>query len=85
MKFLLMWSWAPKNAKEVTERFKKWTPVGDIKFLFPLHTIIGANREFTIVDAENAELMQRNVNPWTDLCTFEFYPIIDSRQAVALS
>jgi len=84
LKFLLMWSWAPKNAKEVTERFKKWTPVGNVKFLFPIHTIVGANKGFTIIDGESTEVMQRNVGSWTDICTFEFYPIIDSREAVAL-
>ena len=85
MKFLLMWSWTCRDAKEVTERFKIWKPVGDVKFLFPIHTMIGANKAFTIVDGDSAEVMQRNVAWWTDVCTFEFYPIIDSREAVALS
>lgn len=84
MKFLLMWSWAPKNAIEATERFKKWQPVGDVKFLFPIHTIVGANKAFTIIDVANTEVMQKNVGSWADICTFEFYPIIDSREAVAL-
>ena len=84
VKFLLIWSWAPKNTREVNERFKQWKPVGDVKFLFPIHTIIGANKGFTIIDAENAEVMVRNTAPWTDICTFEFYPIIDAREAMAL-
>jgi len=84
VKFLLIWSWAPKNAREANERFKQWKPVGDVKFLFPIHTIIGANKGFTIIDAENAEVMVRNTAPWTDICTFEFHPIIDAREAMAL-
>lgn len=84
MKFLVTWSFAPKNAKEVTERFKKWKPTDNLKFLFPFHTIIGANKGFAIVDAENTEVMQRNVLPWSDLMTFKIYPIMDSREAIAL-
>jgi len=85
VKLLVMWSWAPKNDREVTERFKKLKLVGDVKILLPIHTIIGANRAFTIVDTDSAELMTRNTAPWTDICTFEFYPIIDSHEAVALA
>ena len=84
MKFLLILSWSTKDAKAVTERFKQWKPVGDMKFLFPLHTIIGANKVFTIVESDSAELMYKNTATWADLCVFEIYPIMDSREAVAL-
>ena len=84
MKFLLMLSWCTKDAKEVTERFKKWKPVGDMKFLFPIHTIIGANKVFTIVESNSVELMYKNTASWTDVCVFEVYPIIDTRESMAL-
>ena len=84
MKFLLILSWSTKDAKEVTERFTKWKPVGDMKFLFPIHTIIGANKVFTIIESDSAELMYKNTATWADLGVFEIYPIMDSREAVAL-
>jgi hypothetical protein len=84
MKFLLMWSWCTKDAKEVTERFKKWKPVGDMKFLFPMHTIIGANKGFTIIDSDSTELAYKNTAAWGDLMEFQFYPIIDSREGMTL-
>ena len=84
MKFLMMLSWSTKDAKEVTERFTKWKPVGDMKFLFPIHTIIGANKVFTIIESDSAELMYKNTATWADLGVFEIYPIMDSREAVAL-
>ena len=84
MKFLMILSWCTKDAKEVTERFTKWKPVGDMKFLFPIHTIIGANKVFTIIESDSAELMYKNTATWADLGVFEIYPIMDSREAVAL-
>ena len=72
------------NAKEVTERFTKWKPVGDMKFLFPIHTMIGANKVFAIIESDSVELVYKNTAPWTDLCVFEFYPIIDTRESMAL-
>ena len=84
VKFLMMLSWSTKDAKEVTERFTKWKPVGDMKFLFPIHTMIGANKVFAIIESDSVELVYTNTAPWTDLCVFEFYPIIDSRESMAL-
>ena len=79
MKFLITWSWMCENRLEVAERFAKWKPVGDVKFLFPIHTIIGANTAFTIIDGSETEEMVRNIEPWTDICTYEISPIIDAR------
>lgn len=84
MKFLIVWSWKGKNAQEVSERFKKWKPVGEIKFLFPIHTIIGANKAFTITEGADIETMAKNIQPWTDICTYKISPIIDSIELMAL-
>jgi len=84
MKFLITWTWKGKDAKEVTERFRKWKPVGDVKFLFPIHTVIGARKAFTISEGSDIETMAKNVTPWTDICTYEINPIIDSRELMTI-
>jgi hypothetical protein len=84
VKFLLTWWWKEENAQKVTERFMKWKPVGDVKFLFPIHTIIGANKAFCVTEGVDPEQIARNIQPWTDICTFDISPIMDSREILAL-
>lgn len=83
MKFLVTWSWKAKNGREVTERFKEWQPAGG-KFLFPIHTIIGENKAFTVVEIDSTETMAKNIQGFTDLCVFRFSPIMESRKLVSL-
>ena len=83
-KFLIVWSWKGKDSKEVTERFKKWKPVGDVKFLFPIHTLIGANKAFTVTEGVDVETMAKNIQPWTDICKYKISPIMDSVKLVTL-
>lgn len=84
MKFLLIWSWKGKDSQAVTERFMKWKPVGDVKFHFPIHTMIGVRKAFTVTEGVDIETMAKNIQPWTDICKYEIYPIMDSRELVAL-
>ena len=53
LKFLVVWWWAPKNAKEVTERFIKWKPKGKYKTLYPVSTMVGMNTAFEIVESDD--------------------------------
>jgi hypothetical protein len=84
LKFLITWTWKGKDVREVTERFKKWKPVGEFKTLFPIHTVIGARKAFTITEGSDVETMAKNISPWTDICKYEICPIMDSRELVAL-
>ena len=85
MKFLVVWWWAPKDAKEVTERFMKWKPKGKYKNLYPVSTMIGMNKAFQILECDDIAEAQKDVSLWNDLCTFKIIPIMDSREAVAVS
>ncbi|MFB0558320.1 MAG: DUF3303 domain-containing protein [Candidatus Bathyarchaeia archaeon] len=85
MKFLITWCWEGKDTKEVSERFMKWKPVGEVKFLFPIHTLIGARKAFTVTEGTDIETMAKNIQPWTDVCKYEISPIMDSRELMALS
>jgi hypothetical protein len=84
MRFLITWSWDKKDSKEVTERFTKWKPVGDVKFLLPIHTVIGANKAFTVTESSDIKVMAKNIQPWTDICIYTIEPVMDSRELIAL-
>ena len=79
----MTWSWSCENSQKVMDRFMKWKPVGDPKIIFPIHTAIGQNWAFCVVDQPDIVNMVKNVQPWTDICTFEITPIMDSRELVA--
>jgi hypothetical protein len=85
LKFLVSWCWYGKDANEVTERFKKWKPTGDYKFLYPVSTIAGANKAFAVVEMEKIEEWYKDARKFSDICTFTVEPIIDSREAVKLA
>jgi len=85
VKYLVSWTWKPKDGAAVTERFSQWKPVEGTKFLFPIHTVIGANKAFTITEVDDIEVLAKNIQPWTDLCTFKVSPIMDTRELMALS
>ena len=85
MKFLAIWSWAPKNAREVTERFIKWKSKGKYEVLYPTSTMVGMNKAFMISETDDVAEIQKDVSKWTDLCTFKFIPIMESSEAVAVS
>ena len=85
MKMLVVWWWAPKNSKEVTERFDKWKSKGKYTSLYPISTMIGMNKAFMVAEADDIAEVQKDVAQWTDICTFKLIPIMDSREAVAVS
>lgn len=84
VKCLMTWWWQGKDAKEVSERFSKWKPKGDVKFYFPIHTILGANKAFSVIEVDDIETMARNLRDWADICTYDIRPIMDSRELMSL-
>ena len=85
MKFLTVWWWSNENAKAVTKRFSTWKQKGKWKTLYPMSTMVGRNKSFSVTEADDIMEVQKDLSDWTDLCTFEIIPIIDSREAVAAS
>lgn len=85
MKFLVIYSWAPKNAREVTKRFKEWKPKGKYDVLYPFSTMIGMNKGFHISEGADMAEMQKDVAYWTDVMTFKIIPIMDSSDSIAAS
>jgi hypothetical protein len=69
--------------QKVTDRFIEWKPVGDPKIISSIHTAIGQNWAFCIVDQSNVMNMVKNVSPWTDIFTFAIISIMDSRELIA--
>jgi len=85
LKMLVVWWWAPKNAKAVTERFTQWKGKGKYEVLYPISTMVGKNKAFMVAEADDIAEVQKDVAQWTDLSTFKLIPIMDSREAVALT
>jgi len=47
--------------------------------------MIGVNKAFMVADVDDIAEMQKDVAHWSDLCTFNLIPIMDSREAVAVA
>jgi len=84
VKFLSIFSFKPENVKAVRERFKTWTPPADLKFVLPVHTIIGANKTIGIIEAAKVEDLVKLTREWSDLGSFKIRPIMASAEAVKL-
>ena len=86
MKFLVIWEWDTSDAREVSRRFvEEWKPPEGIEFLYPIHTLIGKNMSFAVIECDKSDYLQKIMSKWSDICTFETTPIIDSREAVNLA
>jgi hypothetical protein len=42
------------------------------------------NKAFTITEGNDIENIVKNIQPWTDVCTFKISPIIESRKLLAM-
>lgn len=85
MKFLVVWWWANENAKEVTTRFSKWKQKGKWKILYPISTMVGRNKAFMVSENDDIAEVQKDLAHWTDICTYDIIPIMDSVEAVRVS
>lgn len=84
MKFFMTWWWANENSKEVTKRFTTWKQQGKSKILYPISTMVGRNKAFTILEADDIVEIQREVRGWTDIVTYEIIPIMASADLIKL-
>lgn len=84
MKFLMVYWWSNENARAVTERFMEWKPKGKWKTLYPISTMIGRNRGFQVIEADDLAEVNKDLSAWSDLCTFDCIPIMDSVDAVKI-
>jgi hypothetical protein len=85
MKFLIIFSYAPKNSKEVNKRFREWKSRGKYEILYPTSTMIGRHKGFQIIECDDSVELLKDTSQWTDLMTFKIIPIMDSSESVALS
>jgi len=81
MKFLVMARWTPKSVPKLRERMMKFYTLSlEGKFLFPLHTIVGTNTSFCIIETNSIGDVVRLTHPFTDLATFYTRPIEESME-----
>jgi len=84
MRFLTILKWKPEKAKEITERFKKWTPPEGLKWILPPHTIMGKNQTVSVVEVDDPVVLAKVDRFWRDICTFETNLIMDSREIMKI-
>jgi hypothetical protein len=84
MRFLTILTWKPEKAKEVTERFKKWTPPEGLKWILPPHTIMGKNQTVSIVESDDPVVLAKIDRFWRDISTFETLPIMASSEIMKI-
>jgi len=84
MRFLTILSWKPEKAKEITERFKKWTPPEGLKWILPPHTIMGQNQTISIVESDDPIVLAKIDRFWRDISTFETKPIMASSEIMKI-
>ena len=84
MRFLTILKWKPEKAKEITERFKKWTPPEGLKWILPPHTIMGKNQTVNVVEVDDPVVLAKVDRFWRDICTFDTNLIMDSREIMKI-
>ena len=84
MRFFTLLTWKPERAKEVTERFRKWTAPAGLKWILPPHTILGKNQTVSIVETDDPVVLAKVDRAWRDIATFESLPIMDSREIMKI-
>jgi hypothetical protein len=50
-----------------------------------MSTMVGMNKAFMIMEVNDIAEIQKNIAKWVDLFTFKLIPIMDSREALAVS
>jgi hypothetical protein len=84
MRFLTVFTWKSEKAKEITERFKKWTPPEGLKWILPPHTIMGKNQTVSIVELDDPVVLAKIDRFWRDIGIFETNPIMASSEIMKI-
>jgi hypothetical protein len=45
---------------------------------------MGENRAFTVIEVDDIKTLAMNLRDWTDLCTYDISPIMDSREYISM-
>jgi hypothetical protein len=82
MLFVTHWKCAPENLKSVVARFKQTggTPPKGVKMIGRWHDVT-QGRGVTVAEADDAEAIARWSYAWSDLLSFETYPVLDDAGA----
>jgi hypothetical protein len=73
-------SWKPENAKEITERYKEWTPPEGITYILPPHTMMGRNQSVTVSEVDDPMVLAKIDRAWRDIVTMESCPVMESAE-----
>lgn len=81
VKFLLVGRWKEESVPKIRERMMKVKPPSlEGKYIFPMHTIVGTNSAFAVMETNSIEDVVKSTWPWTDLIKFDTRPIMDNME-----
>ena len=82
MMFVTQWKCAPENLKTVVARFKDTggVPPKGVKMLGRWHDVT-QSRGIVVLESDDAEAVARWSYAWSDVLSFETYPVLDDAGA----
>ena len=75
MKFLIEWEAKPKHRQALLKLLETYKQSEDLKTLFPAHYCVGASRGFSVVEAENTDVLQDGLRQFMDYLSYVVTPI----------
>jgi len=76
VKFLIEWTIKPKYRKEVNKAVEKFEQPKEVKTVFAAHHCVAASRGIAVVEADNAQIIQKTLSILMDYTNFEVTPIL---------
>ncbi len=76
MKFLIEWHLKPKYRKEAAKAIEKFEQPKELKTVFAAHNCVASNRGISVVEADDAKVIQRTFTPLLDYANFTVTPIL---------
>ncbi|MGY5860036.1 MAG: DUF3303 family protein [Candidatus Thorarchaeota archaeon] len=76
MKFLIEWTIKPKYRKDVNKVLENFKQPKEVKSVFEAHHCVGASRGIAVVEADDAELIQKTLSLMMDYANFQVSPIL---------
>jgi len=75
MKFLIEWHTKPKYREKLNNLLDEWKLPREIKHLIPPHHVVGGHRGVSVIEVDNAEIIQKDLGFFMDYVDFVVTPI----------
>ncbi|MHA2424901.1 MAG: DUF3303 domain-containing protein [Candidatus Thorarchaeota archaeon] len=77
MKFLIEWITEPEDRQTLIKILReKYEQPEEVKTVFPIHNCVGSGNGFAVVETDSVEAIQKMLEPFLDLISYDVTPII---------